>query len=167
MDYTWNGMRTIKLCVAISSVHREFIKWTFPSLNWHAHCCKQKCQSKIKTEWQTVQILTVSSGSTLFAHCLARYVGLFLNLISEKQIQSTLVISNSKGLSEILRDIRTSTYQVCRIEKKIIRTTTFDNCICNWTLDVLRYIENIVEKRRNCSFSSFPQYFYLLLDFNV
>ena len=30
-------------------------------------------------------------------------------------VQSTLVISNSKGLSEILRDIRTSTYQTCRI----------------------------------------------------
>ena len=30
-------------------------------------------------------------------------------------LQSTLVISNSKGLSEILRDIRTSTYQICRI----------------------------------------------------
>ena len=27
------------------------------------------------------------------------------------QIQSTLVISNSKGLTETLRDIRTSTYQ--------------------------------------------------------
>ena len=36
------------------------------------------------------------------------------------QVQSTLVISNSKGLSEILRDIRSSTYQVCRIEEKII-----------------------------------------------
>ena len=36
------------------------------------------------------------------------------------KIQSTLVISNSKGLSEILRDIRSSTYQVCRIEEKII-----------------------------------------------
>ena len=31
-------------------------------------------------------------------------------------IQSTLVISNSKGLSEILRDIRTLTYQICRIK---------------------------------------------------
>ena len=28
-----------------------------------------------------------------------------------KKIQSTLVISNSKGLTETLRDIRTSTYQ--------------------------------------------------------
>ena len=36
------------------------------------------------------------------------------------EVQSTLVISNSKGLSEILRDIRSSTYQVCRIEEKII-----------------------------------------------
>ena len=29
----------------------------------------------------------------------------------DRKIQSTLVISNSKGLAEILRDIRTSTYQ--------------------------------------------------------
>ena len=36
------------------------------------------------------------------------------------KVQSTLVISNSKGLSEILRDIRTSTYQICRIEENII-----------------------------------------------
>ena len=31
--------------------------------------------------------------------------------------QSTLVISQSKGPSETLRDIRTSTYQICRIEE--------------------------------------------------
>ena len=43
-------------------------------------------------------------------HCILMYV----------YVQSTLVISNSKGLSEILRDIRSSTYQVCRIEEKII-----------------------------------------------
>ena len=52
-------------------------------------------------------------------------------------IQSTFVISNSKALSEILRDIRTSTYQICRIEeKKIICLTTFNKFICNWTLKV-------------------------------
>ena len=51
-------------------------------------------------------------------------------------IQSTLVISNSKGLSEILRDIRTSTYQICRIEKKLIGLTTFNKYMCNWTLEV-------------------------------
>ena len=45
-------------------------------------------------------------------------------------IQSTLVISNSKPPPEILRDIRTSTYQICRIEEKIIRTTTFNKYIC-------------------------------------
>ena len=32
-------------------------------------------------------------------------------------VQSTLVISKSKGPSETLRDIRTSTYQICRIEE--------------------------------------------------
>ena len=30
-----------------------------------------------------------------------------------------------EGLSEIPQDIRTSTYQICRIEVKVNRTTTF------------------------------------------
>ena len=86
---------------------------------------------------------------------------------------SRLIISNSKGLSEILQDIRTSTYQICRIEEKIIRTTTFNKYMCNWTLKIWRYmyIENIVEKRRNCSLRAisplFHNIFYLLLDFHV
>ena len=61
-------------------------------------------------------------------------------------IQSTLVFSNSKGLSEILRDIRTSTYQICRIEEKLIRLTTFNKYMCNWTLEV-RYVVKILVKR--------------------
>ena len=69
-------------------------------------------------------------------------------------IQSTLVISNSKGLCEILRDIRTSTYQICRIEEKIIRTITFNIYICNWTLEV-RDI-----------FSSFPHFFLPVVRFS-
>ena len=52
------------------------------------------------------------------------------------KVQTTLVISNSKGLSKILRDISTSTYQICKIEEKINRTTTFNKCISNWTLEV-------------------------------
>ena len=40
-------------------------------------------------------------------------------------IQSTLVLSKSKGLSEILQDICTLTYQICRIEEIINQTTTF------------------------------------------
>ena len=35
-------------------------------------------------------------------------------------VQSTLVISKSKGPSKTLRDIRTSTYQICSIEEKTI-----------------------------------------------
>ena len=42
-----------------------------------------------------------------------------------KHIQSTLVISKSKGPSKTLRDIRTSTYQMCRIEENTNRTTKF------------------------------------------
>ena len=33
--------------------------------------------------------------------------------------EETLIISKSKGLSEMLRDNSTSTYQICRIEEKI------------------------------------------------
>ena len=62
------------------------------------------------------------------------------------ELQSTLVISNSKGLSEILRDIRTSTYQICRIGEKLIRLTIFNKYTCNWTLEV-RDILKILWKR--------------------
>ena len=48
-------------------------------------------------------------------------------------IKSILVISNSNGLSEILRDIRTSTYQIYRNEEKLIRLTTFNKYMCHWT----------------------------------
>ena len=49
------------------------------------------------------------------------------------QIQSTLVISKSKGPSKTLRDIRTSTYQICSIEEKTIRTAKFHKVTCNLT----------------------------------
>ena len=61
-------------------------------------------------------------------------------------IQSTLVISNPKGLSEILRDIRTSTNQICRIEEKIIRRTTFNKYICNWTLEVKDILKILLKR---------------------
>ena len=63
-----------------------------------------------------------------------------------QEIQSTLAISNSTGLSEIVRNIRTSTYQICRIEEKLIRLTTFNKYMCNWTLEV-RDILEILWKR--------------------
>ena len=41
------------------------------------------------------------------------------------EIQSTLDISKSKGPAETLRDIRTSTYQMCRIEENTKRPAKF------------------------------------------
>ena len=61
-------------------------------------------------------------------------------------IQSTPVISKSKGPSEIFRDIRSSTYQICRIEEKINRTTTFHKAVYNLTPEV-RDILKILWKR--------------------
>ena len=54
-------------------------------------------------------------------------------------IQSTLVISKSKGPSEILRDIRTPTYQMCRTEENTNRTTKFHKRTCNF----IPLVENI------------------------
>ena len=39
---------------------------------------------------------------------------------NESKVQSTLVISKSKGPSKTVRDIRTSTYQICSVEEKTI-----------------------------------------------
>ena len=84
-------------------------------------------------------------------------------------VQSTLVISNSKGLSETLRDICTSTYQIFRIEEKIIQTSTFNKFICNWTLEV-RDISKILWKRGEIAPQEpsllFPQYFLLVVRFS-
>ena len=38
-------------------------------------------------------------------------------VILKSYVQSTLVISKSKGPSETLQDIRTSIYQICRIDE--------------------------------------------------
>ena len=43
------------------------------------------------------------------------------------EVQSTLFISKLKGPSETLRDIRTSTYKIFRIEENTNRTTKFHN----------------------------------------
>ena len=89
-------------------------------------------------------------------------------LIESMHLCFQIVISNSKGLSEILRDIRNSTYQICRIEEKIIRTTTFNKYMCtfNWTLEVRDLLKillkrgEIAPKEQFLLFSTI--YFYLL-----
>ena len=67
------------------------------------------------------------------------------------ELQSTLVISKSKGPSETLRDIRTSTYQMCRTEEDTNQTNRFHKLTCNLTPLVRNICCNIVEKGRNCS----------------
>ena len=87
------------------------------------------------------------------------------------QIQSTLVISNSKGPSETLRDISTSTYQMCRIEEYTTRTTKFHKWTCNLTPLVRNVCWNIVERGEIAPEEQFlllsTIFFYLMLDFSV
>ena len=58
---------------------------------------------------------------------------IFLNHLILCHIQSTLVISKSKGPSKTLRDIRTSTYQICRTEENTSQTTKFHKRTRNLT----------------------------------
>ena len=62
---------------------------------------------------------------TFSKHAMFILSGLLLTSTELNDIQSTFVILKSKGLSNILQDIRASTYQICRTEEKINRTTPF------------------------------------------
>ena len=67
--------------------------------------------------------ITVASDQELFFFLTSQKLWYFRNYWQKSNvpylswIQLTLVILKSKGLSEILRDIHTSTYQICRIEE--------------------------------------------------
>ena len=61
---------------------------------------------------QTIEIQLVCTSRSFGGASLSTY-----KIIGYCRIQSTLVISKSKGLYETLRDIRTSTYQICGTEE--------------------------------------------------
>ena len=84
-----------------------------------------------KQNVRTFEIFYESTGLTEanFLHPLAKLCVQDAGRTPKKI--TALVISNSKGLSEILRDIRTSTYQICRIVEKLIRLNTFNKYMCN------------------------------------
>ena len=63
---------------------------------------------------------------------LYKYFDIYLTIFhawgsanTSTNIQSTLVISKSKGPSKTLRDTCTSIYRICSIEEKTIWTTKF------------------------------------------
>ena len=60
----------------------------------------------------------------------------FAQGVPKTEILSTFVISNSKGLTEILRDIRTSTYQSLESEENNKLNNHIYKCMCNLTPEV-------------------------------
>ena len=83
-------------------------------------------------------------------------------LCSRHEIQSTLGISKSKGPSETIRDIHTSTYQMCSIEENTNGTTKFHK----WTCNLTPFVRNICWKYcGNIRLSTI--FCYLMLDFYV
>ena len=62
-----------------------------------------------------------------------QYLVVYISInIRKMKLQSALVISNFKGLAEIHRDTRTSTYQISRIEIENL-TNKCPKFICNLT----------------------------------
>ena len=85
-------------------------------------------------------------------------------------IQSSLVISNSKGLAEKLRDIRTSTYQILRIQGKITRKPHLTNLYIIGLLKLELYQKYCGKEEKLLLGAISPlihNIFYLLLDFLV
>ena len=89
---------------------------------------------KINLPLQDPDKILISDKNRILVFFIALDEAIFFS--QKIQIQSTLVISKSKELSEILRDIRTSTYQIYRIEEQINRITTFHKSICNLTYEI-------------------------------
>ena len=80
-------------------------------------------------------------------------------------IQSTLVISKFKGLSEIVRVIRTSTYQICKIKEMMNRTIIFHKRICKLTPEDRDILKILWKRGEILLFSTI--FCYLLLDVRV
>ena len=87
-------------------------------------------------------------------------------------LQSTLVISKSKGPAETLRDIHSSTYQMCRIEEKNQTNNQisqmnmlFDSFKKKFMLKILRKRGKIAPVEQFLPLSTI--FYYLMLDFYV
>ena len=88
-------------------------------------------------------------------------------IAARENVQSTLVISKSKWLSKILRNIHSSTYQICRIEDKVNKCkTTFHHDYVIKLLKLYRYWKYCgKEEKLLLLFSTI--FCYLLLDFRI
>ena len=71
-----------------------------------------------------IYVMSIHVVQLLFAALAGLYS---VVVVFHRFIQSTIVISKSKGPSEVLRDIRITTYQICRIAEKIT-TDSYNNC---------------------------------------
>ena len=144
---------------------------------WYIFCCSQNTDKRLMFGYWSSFIpdtqggATMASAQTLFTIILKdpapkvrTALGVELLLMPVHfYLQLTLVISKSKGLSEILRDIHTLTYQSCRTEEKnkLNKRITQKNMLFDsWSW---RYTKNIVEKRRNCSLGAVLLFHYILL----
>ena len=74
-----------------------------------------------------------------------------------KRVESTLVISKAKGHSDILRDIRTLTYQICRNRGENKSNSQISQM--NEVRDVLKKFGKGEKLLMMSIFSSYSQYF--------
>ena len=147
----------------ICSLHKMFQKYV-RTINFAALTrCQQTTVFISYVSWNNKHL---KSGFNLVAclyQCIEEPLKLLPHIDMPFKIQSTLVISKSKGPSETLRDIHTWTYQICRIEENTNWTTKFRKWTCNLTPLVRntcwKYCGKGVKLLLRSNFSSYSQYF--------
>ena len=114
----------------------------------------------METNLQTIRVFDDNSG-IIFSISLISTLNVCpcQVLCRQSEVQSTLVISKSKGLSEILRDILTSIYRICSFGENINLTSTFHKF--NLTPEVrgtciLKILGKEEKLLLRSNFSSFP-----------
>ena len=112
---------------------------------WPCLSLRKSCKTKKKKKSKNKNLQAVNQV------LIKKTIGFFLPKIWVlssfwDKIQSTLIILRSKRPSEILWDIRTLTYPICKTEDKINQTTTFNSWICNFTPE-FKDIWKILSKR--------------------
>ena len=152
LNYKWSGFIRFYNVRKIEETMHNLFFWKFPPL--------------VLVLWGNPRLNHRSSSifrrfilSVLSLYGILLYTSPLITVV----IQSTLVISKSKGLSETLRDIRISTYQMYRTEENTNRTTKF----LKWTCNLTPLVRNICWKYcgkwekllLRSNFSPYPQYF--------
>ena len=156
----FNSILVILQCITMTG-HLQLKRFPPPAttelLGWKFSVCN----GEVWSSYATFAIFFLSNENPIWRLIVNGCMRIYA--LSKFKYSWLSLSRNRKGLSKTLRDIRTSTYQICSIEEKTIWTTKFYKWLCNLT-SLIRNIywkycgkgEKLLPRSK---FSSFLQYF--------